>query len=217
MIDTENPSSQVEDRLVSMLSGIEEKEIKNGQFAKDKAKAEKVFEAVKLLKGAEIYHHYIPNFTFDAANSLIKRYKIQKGIELVSFDYIKVTEGSMDRNVMEHQSIGYLADNLHNKVAGALNIPVITAAQVGRSAIGANEERDDHVADSDRIGRYVDALIFFREKTDEEKAQFGYSRTTGNMVATVQTNRGGSAREYYYDIWFDRPVMKMTEVRARAR
>lgn len=111
--------------------------------------------------------------------------------------------------------LGYLTSNLHNKIAGAMDIPVVTACQMGRRAIGAPEDSDDMVADSDRIGRYADVVMYLREKTEDEKMKYGADRRSGNMVLTVQTHRGGPAREYAHDIFFDRPVMKMSEVRAR--
>lgn len=212
-LDTENASGQVEERHLSLISGVEEVAIRNGMFGKIPGAKDKVLNAAEQLNEAQVYHHYMPGFSFEAALSLIRRYKAQKGIGLVIFDYIKAPDPG--QNIREDQSLGYLTDNFHNRVAGALDIPVLSACHLGRRADGSEEESLDHIADSDRIGRYADSLFYWREKTKEEKERFGANRHTGNMVLSVLVSRYGPSRQKAFDVYFDRPVMKMTEVRAR--
>jgi replicative DNA helicase len=213
-IDTENSSHQVDDRFISLVSGVDEVEIRNGMFALRPEKSEKVFDAINQLKDIEIYHHYMPNFTFEACISVIRRYRAQKNIGLVVFDYIKTPDDITFRDVREDQTIGYLTSNFHNKVAGALDIPVLSACQLGRR--GDNEDANDsHIADSDRIGRYADVVIVLREKTDDEKAAFGANKHQGNMTMGIQVNRAGPAKQQVYDLWFEKPKMKMEEKRVR--
>jgi len=214
-IDTENPSRQIDDRFISRLSGVDEMKIKNGMFVNEEGALQKIEEASDRLATAEIYHHYMPNFTFEAMVSLIKKYKMQKNIGLVVFDYIKAPDNTDFTSMQEYQLLGYLTSGLKNKIAGALDIPVITACQLGRSAIGKGNGSDEHVADSDRIGRYADMLIFLREKTENEAELYGNGPKDGNLVMSIHANRGGPARDFYYDLWFDRPKMLMKEVRAR--
>jgi replicative DNA helicase len=215
VIDTENPSQQIDDRLLSLQSGVEELKVRNGMFKFEEGAADKLDKASDELAKSQIYHCYMPNFTFEAALSLIKKYRMQKNIGLVVFDYIKAPDNTNFSAIQEYQLLGHLTSGLKNKVAGTLDIPVLTACQLGRKAIGQDTAADDHVADSDRIGRYADVLLYFREKSEEEKEKYGCTKHTGNMVMTVQINRGGPAKDYAYDLFFDRPTMKISEVKAR--
>lgn len=215
IIDTEMPSQQVEDRMVSLITGIDEMKIRNGMFAQEEGAALKVSKAMDVLEAAEIYHHYVFDFSSDKIISLARKYRMQKNVGLIIFDYIKTPDNADLSAAKEHQQIGYLTSALKNKIAGALDVPVLTAAQLGRSAIGASESSDEHIADSDRIGRYADCVITLREKTEEEKEKYGCSPHTGNMVCGIHMSRSGPSKERLYDIYFDRPKMKMSEVKVR--
>jgi replicative DNA helicase len=215
MIDTEMDHRLVEDRLISLISGVEERKIENGLFAASDKDFKAVMKAGQVVQEALIYHHYMSNFTMEGLISVAKKYKLQKNVGLVVFDYIKTPDDTDFASIKEYQSLGQLTSGLKNKIAGALEIPVITACQLGRSAIGESRGSDEHVADSDRISRYADSIIFFRQLTDKERETYGEGPAFGNRIMHVQLNRGGPAQEGLYCVYFDAPVMSMREVGVR--
>lgn len=215
MIDTENTSREIDDRFLSLESGVEHSKIINGMFQYDEGASDKIFEAASRLSGAEIYHHYMPNFTFESVVSITKKYYLQKKIGLVIFDYIKAPDNTSFNDVREYQMLGYLTSGLKNKIAGTLGIPVLTACQLNRGASGSSEPKDEDIADSDRIGRYADVVLYLRKKTNDEVNLYGTGPSRGNLILTIHTNRYGPAREHALDIYFNGPVMSMEEVRAR--
>ena len=121
------------------------------------------------------------------------------GLEFSIYDYIKsnVTSSSENYNVL-----GQKCDFLKNNVAGELNIAMLAGAQLNRQ---------NQVADSDKLERYVSTSIFWRDKTSEELAKDGLD--CGNFAATVDLNRNGEMmdEEDYVDFKFDGNKMRIVQ------
>lgn len=214
IIDTEMTNRQVEDRMLSNLSGVKEQSVVNGTFANSQESKKALFSAIKTLEEAEIYHVYLHDFTPESVVSVARKYRLQKNVGLVIFDYIKMPDSS-DASLKEHQLIGQITSVLKNKIAGPLEIPVVTACQLGRGAIDATYSSDELIADSDRIGRFADCILWLRPKTGEEQEKYGSSKTHGNLVMNIHLNRYGPSNDKYYDLWMDYPIMRMKEVKVR--
>jgi len=66
-------------------------------------------------------------------------------------------------------------------LAGELNIPVITAAQINREGANKSKLTDDLVADSDRILRYCSTLMALSRKSNEEIERDGLDYGTHRL------------------------------------
>jgi len=155
-VDTEMPFEQWRDRIVSMLSGVPERRIKHGGYNDDEY--ERISKALILIKGSKLFHEFMPGYDVDKLISVYKKYKYKEDIGLAVFDYIKAPSGSDFQNKKEYQIIGDVTTALKD-LAGELNIPVLAANQINRQ---------EDIADSDRVLRYADVIAFFRRRTAEE-------------------------------------------------
>ncbi|PEZ47014.1 hypothetical protein CN367_11630 [Priestia megaterium] len=177
-IDTEMYQEEQEDKLLSMLSGVPHSEIRNGMFgqdtingtARDKVKA--VAEASKKLSKAPFYHVYLPNFTLEKIQALARKYQIEHGVKLIVFDYIKLPSSNSALGDKEYQALGYLTSGLKD-LAGVLKVPIITAVQLNRNAVGKEDITEADIAGSDRILQIVNRVCFLRRSTEEEFAMTG--------------------------------------------
>jgi replicative DNA helicase len=168
-IDTEMRTEEQMSRLLSRISGIRERNISNGKFASDEKQLKEILRASRMIQRSKMfYHKYMPGVSIENVVRLAKKYKQQKNLGALFFDYIKLTDPkSLNNGVKEHQALGYITSTLKD-LAGTLEIPVITAAQVNREGSDRGYLRPDMIADSDRLLRYCNNLLGLSRKTQEE-------------------------------------------------
>ncbi|QNI20385.1 replicative DNA helicase [Bacillus phage 1_ICo-2020] len=180
-IDTEMTVIEQEDKLLSMISGVPHHEIRTGKFGVDtehgtaRDKISRIQQASKILKDAPLHHVYLPGFTLEKIQALARKYQIEHGVKLIVFDYIKLPSSNANLGDKEFQALGYLTSGLKD-LAGILQIPIISAVQLNRSAVGKDDIDESSVAGSDRILMLANRLCFLRKSTEEEYALTGCSR-----------------------------------------
>lgn len=155
-VDTEMSFEEWRTRIIAMLSGVEERRVKHGGYSDDEY--ERICKAKKLIKGSKLFHEYMPGYNVDKLISVYKKYKAKENIEMAVFDYIKAPSGSDFQNKKEYQVIGDVTTALKD-LAGVLDIPILAANQVNRQ---------EDIADSDRVLRYADVIAFFRRRLPDE-------------------------------------------------
>lgn len=214
-IDTEMTDEEQENRLLAMRSGVPEREIKSGMFVKDtfagkaKDKIKAVQKAAKEIKAGKLFHVYMPYFTAEAVLAVVKKYQIKEQIQMVVFDYIKLPSSDSKNANAEYQMLGYFTSSLKD-MAGSLQLTVISAVQLNRTAIGAEELDDSMIGGSDRILQLANRLCFLRNKTEEEYAREG-GMQNGNQKFKIAFQRGGESDADDIPIRFDKPIIRMQE------
>jgi len=211
-IDTEMFTEEQQDRLLAQLSRVPEVEIKNGMFGRDtmngkaRDKIARLQEASRMLKEAPFYHIYLPHFTPEKIVALARKYKIEYGIGLLVFDYIKLPSSGSLVGEKEYQALGYLTSTLKD-IAGTLEIPVVSAVQLNRAAVKADEIDESMIAGSDRILQLANRVCFLRWKTEEERAL-----SKGNQRFKIAFQRGGASNLDEIDIQFHTEILLQEEV-----
>lgn len=206
VIDTEMQTRLYTERLLSHLTGIEIKRIKNGKYSEEEA--EKIKTCIAWLKGQPFVHIYDPNMTNEKMYSICKMLKYKIGLTFVAFDYIKSNETSTSDN---YNILGAKCDFLKNKIAGELDLAVLSACQLNRSG---------EVADSDKINRYLSVGIKWDYKTQEMIAKDGMA--CGNTYARIYVNRLGEQmqeddEDNYIDFIFAGDTMTIVEAEPHER
>jgi len=98
------------------------------------------------------------------------------------------------RNLSETQYLGLLSTALKD-ISGELDIPVISAAQLGRSAANVSFATDNTVGESDRILRYANVLMALMQKTTKEIDEGGNVATQGFFCEQAWLARYSFRRE----------------------
>jgi replicative DNA helicase len=225
-IDTEMPTEEQIDRLLSILSldtgnGVPEQMITKGTYANN-AKFKGVIDdyARPILRDAPLFHVYMPDFTPEKIYNLCRKFQRQHGIEwngyqnqfVLIFDYIKLDEDSLKKNIQEYLVLGQITNMLKNKVAGMLGIPVLAYAQINpRTGHNAEDINSSHMSGSNRIVMFVNELSFIRKKTEEELTRTGIEG--GNVVWKVGESRNGGSYEGWIDYTIRMQVPAMREIR----
>lgn len=196
--DSEISTKEFTIRCLANLSQIPVRRIKHKEY--DKEEEAILRKCLEWFKSKKIIHIYDPIWTPEKIVSMSKVLKIKFGMDFLVFDYIKCTNGA---NASEtYLKLGNIADTLKNNVGGELDIPVLALAQLNRQ---------NEIADSDGIARYVSTVIYWQKKMSDEIC--GDWRMLGNYKAQVRTNRSGS--QMSDDEWlhcvFDGDVMTITQ------
>lgn len=224
-IDTEMPTEEQIDRAVANLASdeiiVSERLITSGMYSRNQKMKDVVDNYAKpLLKSAPFFHVYMPDFSPEKIHNLARKFQRQHGVTwngfenqfVLIFDYIKLDEGSFKGNVQEYQVLGQITNMLKNKIAGAMNIPVLAYAQVNpRTGYGQTDINSSHMSGSNRIVMFVNELSFLRNKSDEEIAQQGAEN--GNRVWKLGETRNGGSYEGWIDYHIRKGITKMEELR----
>ena len=218
-ISTEMPDDEMEDRLLSCISGVPYEEVCNGMFCKDtengraEIKMQNIREALEKIKQAPFEHIYMPDFTTEKVTALAKQRNLQGKCDLLVFDYIKLPPSDVSAlaSAQEYQRLGYMTTCLKD-LAGILNIPVVSACQsnADESVLNGSKPGQSFIGGSKRILHMASKLFYLVNKTDEELARSGIER--GNQKLWLAFQRSGSSDLPPIDIYNNRPILRMEEV-----
>ena len=122
-------------------------------------------------------------------------------LQFVIYDYFKSAESDSSA---QYNDLGTKCDFMKNKIAGDLDLAVLAGAQLNRN---------DEVADSDKLERYASVSAKWRKKTSEEIINDG--KDCGNYAFNVKLNRLGEGMfdDEYIDFNFDGAVMRIDEAK----
>jgi replicative DNA helicase len=213
-VDTEMRTIEVQNRLLSHVAAVPARSIENGKYILNEQHTRRVNSAFDTLEDGLMLHRYYPGYSIDGLISLVRKYHARDKVGAVFFDYIKMPE-SNSRDVKETQILGQVTTTLKD-LAGSLNIPVITAAQMKRSS---NSDKsgpktmysDQDVGDSDKIGRYCDTLLALARKSQKEIEEDGMD--CGTHRIQVLLARGGGTLYRGIDVNCHFPTLTMTQAR----
>lgn len=202
-IDTEMYEEEQENRILSLLSGVEEWRIKTGEFSNSPVDIEAIERAMDIMDSGNFYHVYMPQFTPEKVATAIKQHKAKYDIGLVIFDYIKLGIGGSDK---EYLYLGELTTALKEQ-AGKLRIPILTAVQLNRQAIGHDTGMDESmVAGSDKIVQFCNRLIMIKAVSVDEQV---VTDADIKMKIVAQRSKGKVNPKMIY---FKRHGMELKEV-----
>lgn len=201
-VDTELTFNEWRTRALSIVSGVAEREIKHGGYSDEVY--QRLLKAEILVNKAKFLHEYMPGYSVDKLVALYKKYKHKENIGLIVFDYLKEPDSaSLDRQRKEYQILGDVTTKLKD-LAGQLDIPAITAVQLNR---------DNDIADSDRIARYGDVICHWGIREEKEQEEGGAASGTHKLVIK-DTRRGGATNKHGIGYFFFKEQLTVKEVPA---
>jgi len=197
-LDTEMSDVRFSERLISNISGVEVAKVRNGNYSREEES--RIMAAIQRIKKYPFVHLFIPDFTDEQVFAVIKILKYKMNLKFVIYDYIK---GNTTSSSELYNILGARCDKL-KEIAGIENIPILAGAQLNR---------ENRVADSDKLERYVTVSMYWRQKTQEEEDEEGPE--CGNFCMNVALNRMGEQMDSDEKInfKFDGNRMRITEAK----
>lgn len=174
-LDTEMTDALFTQRLIAYYSQVPVQHIRRGNYTDDEQR--RVELALEKIKGLELYHKYIPIYTSDEIYGYVKTMKRKCGCDVLFFDYLKPSASTDAYGT--YAELGNLTNVLKNRIAGDLDMAVVSACQASRNG---------GIADSVRIAQYSSAVIKMERK---DYADFKANEAQGNYRFTVLYNRLG--------------------------
>lgn len=206
VVDTEMSTRLYTERLLSHLTLIDMRRIKNGNY--DEHEAKRIQKAIEWIKTHPLVHINEPDLTMDQLYSICKMLQHKMGLGFVVYDYMKSNEKSTGDN---YNILGSQCDFLKNQIASKLEIPVLSACQLNR---------EGEVADSAKINRYLSVAVKWGLKTRDTIAKDGLQ--CGNAHAKIYVNRNGQQMyvddtDDYLDFVFSGNTMTIEEAEQHQR
>lgn len=203
-VDTELSTETFTKRLVCNVTGIPFKTIQNKTYNKEQG--EMINKCIEWIHGLPLVHMYLPDSNMDEIYSICKILKYKMNLSFVIYDYIKSYNSEAYTN---SAILGQMADFLKNKIAGELDLAVLSAAQLNRN---------DMIANSDNIAKAISTGVYWRFKTSEEIQNDG-GLDAGNVMAYVNINRNGPQGDEEDAIYFnfDGDRQRITEAKKQKK
>lgn len=203
-VDTELSTETFVKRLISHMTGIPFKTIQNRTYTREQY--ESIKKCIEWVHGLPFTHIYLPDSNMDEIYSICKIMKYKMNLQFFIYDYIKSYNSEAYTN---SAILGQMADFLKNKIAGELDLAVLSAAQLNRN---------DMIANSDNIAKAISTGIYWRFKTAEEIAGDG-GLEAGNVMAYININRNGPQTDEDEAIYFtfDGDRQQITEAKIQKK
>lgn len=203
-VDTELSTETFTKRMVCNITGIPFKRIQNKTYSPEEE--QKISKCIAWIKTLPFVHLYLPDSNMDEIYSICKILKYKMNLSFVVYDYIKSYNSEAYTN---SALLGQMADFLKNKIAGELDLAVLSAAQLNRN---------DMIANSDNIAKAISTGIYWRFKTAEEIQKDG-GLDAGNVLAYVNINRNGPQSDEDEAIFFsfDGDRQRITEAKKQKK
>ena len=200
-LDSELNTRMFTARLLSYLTGIEYKRIKEGRYSEDEARL--INEKKEWMKTRKFVHIYIPLFSLESVYAAAKKVDhMFEGLDVLVVDYFKSSEDGDAFAI--YNELGRFVDMVKNKIAGDMGIAAIGAAQTTKTG---------NLADSAKIARNASTICLLQDKTPEEIERDGPE--CGNKKLKVVFNRNGMQTSYdeYLDLQFDGNYIRWDEAK----
>ena len=175
-IDTEMSSRQNLERMLSYITKIPVKLLKDGKYEKEDS--EKIENAIRWIKEQKYTHIYMPTPNLNKIYSIMKRMKYNNELDFVVYDYIK-SQGSISSSEV-YNMLGDITNFLKNRCAGELGIPILAIAQLNRGL---------EIADSYKIEQFSSTVALLKRKDIKEIQRDGVD--CGDYKLFVKLNRLG--------------------------
>lgn len=198
-VDSELSSRLFLLRLLSHLTGIEFRRIRDGRYSD--SEREQIMQAKEWIKAQKFTHVYMPVLNKDTVYTTVKKviHRFEK-LDVLIVDYFKGSGDALD-GFAAYQELGNLVDTVKNVICGAEGVAGIGAAQLNTQG--------SSLADSAKIARNASTIVYLLDKTPEEMAEDG----RGNKKLCVVNNRNGMQHAFgeWINIAFDGNTCSMED------
>ena len=210
-LDTEMDITDQRNRMLANLSGIKINEIARGKFANSFMSRESVKRAAKMLYDIPYHYTSIAGQPFDNILNIMKKWIHQNvGFDangrtndcLIIYDYFKLmSSAGLSAAMQEYQALGFQITKM-NDFCIEYDVPCLSFVQLNR---------EEEIAQSDRLTWLATTVAKFQVKSDEEIADDG--EQNGNRKLVFLKTRHGSGLEQgdYINVKMNGACAKLTE------
>jgi len=190
-ISTELEEDEIQTIIMAYISGVNEGHILDGEY--EEGEEERVDQAIEYIKSAPFYIEFMPDFDIKDIENIIKKYKREKGVKYVSFDYIhtsiklltEISSVSKGVRMREDQVLFLLMDRLKN-MANTLGVHIDTSTQVTGEYKDVKEKDNRILRGAKSLSDRVDLGVISLQPSQSELE--GIKPILAKMVASKTPN-----------------------------
>lgn len=207
-VNTEMSRKQIALRWGSILSGIPHDKIRSGGITN--GELIEIGNAYGKLELSQFYPVSVPNLTPAKMQSLARKAKIRKNIELIILDYVGRME-IRDPRLQEWQVL-YDIVKTQKQLAQNLDVACIVLVQLN--------EQDNSIQGAKRIKNECDLMLKLmpinQEEINDIEERQGVSYENMNYKLVIEKNRDGMAGGSI-PIWFDKATQRISQAKVITR
>jgi replicative DNA helicase len=212
-ITTELEISEIQTIMNAYISGVDEAHILDGKY--EEGEEERVNRATKYIEDAPLYIEQIPNFNIEDIERTVKRYKLNKNIGYVFFDYvfmsvkmlIEIATKSKGMKLRE-DNILYIFTDRMKFLCNKLNIHFNTSSQLNGEWKNTKDGDQNLLRGSKAIADKLDVGIISLPVTKKDLEMLHPILSRGfykepNMVYHIYKLRKGKFNKVKLWLYFD--------------
>ncbi len=182
---------QLINRLFALEGNIEAGHLRNGQL--DDSEWDKLAEAASVIGDSKLIIDDTPGITVQSLRSKCRKYKLEKGLDIIIIDYLQLMTGS-GKIESRQQEISEISRSL-KLLARELNIPVIALSQLSRAVESRPDKRPmmSDLRESGAIEQDADIVMFiyrddyYNKDTDKKNiSEIIIGKQRSGPVGTVE-------------------------------
>ena len=178
--------NQIENRLLSIMSGVALSRIDSGYLGK--ADYAKLTEALEVFRTLPIFIDDQARRSWQSIRRSVRALLAQRGVDLVVIDYLQLMQGSLEkRGATRNEEIAVISREL-KVMADDFGVPILVLSQLSRAAEGRANKRPQltDLRDSGSIEQDADTVIMLHR--DEHKSD-------GPTTCAIEKARNGPTGE----------------------
>lgn len=221
IISTELELSECQQMWLAFVAGVPEPHIKDGRYLP--GEEERVDRAIKDIEESHLYFVSMTNYDSDDIINEIKKYKMEKDVRYVFFDYLgetlkitsSITKQTRVQGLRTDQVLLMLSSALKD-AAKTLGIYIWTASQLSGDYKNAKELDAGYLRSAKSIADKVDVGSIIMPVREMDQPVIESYITKGfelqpNFVISVYKIRAGSYQNIKVYVNFDRSTCQMTD------
>lgn len=224
-ITTELELNEIQTMLWAYVACVPEEHILDNKYVDDEE--DRVEKAIQIVENSKFYAVYIANFDMEDIESIIKRHKIQYGIEYVFHDYIftsakiftEMSNKAKGFKLREDQSLMVFSDKLKS-LCNKYNIHIDSSTQTNDEWKNTKNPDQSVIRGARAIADKVDIGFIGLEPSEKDKEAIGQImpklgmafNTQPNLVYHVYKVRRGKYNHVKVFIHFDYGTLRTTDM-----
>ena len=188
----EMSKEQLVNRMFSLESRVDAQKIRTGKLTDADWKA--LIESAGIIGNSRLIIDDTPSISVSELKKKCKKYKLEKGLDIIIIDYLQLMSGSGKSNESQQQVISDISRSL-KAVARELNVPVLALSQLSRAVESRPDKRPmlSDLRESGAIEQDADMVMFIyrddyynKDSDDKGISEIIIAKQRNGPVGTVR-------------------------------
>lgn len=205
----EMPASQLVQRIICSMGGIEGSTMRTGEILK--TNANKYYAAAERVSKCNLYIDDTPGVKINEIVAKCRKLKQEHGLKLIVIDYLQLITGSSNNRESRQQEVSDISRQL-KMLARELDVPVIALSQLSRSVEQRPNKRPmmSDMRESGAIEQDADIVTFIYREGYYKASEGKEEEDNGLTEIIIAKHRNGATGEV--NLAFEKNFSRFTDL-----